>query len=809
MKAKPLITYIIPLILCLLAPAAAIAQVQIHGKVSDMENSPMEFVTVRVAGTAIGTTTGLDGSYKLSAPANDTITVVFSCIGYDELRRQLINPEGDMALSVQMRSKDHTLHEIEVTDFRKQTNQMQTIDHSSYSLAADASGGSVESMLSTLAGVNSNNEMSSQYSVRGGTYDENSVYINGIEVYRPQLITSGQQEGLSVINPNMVGAIGFSTGGFGVEYGDKMSSALDITYKEPEAFEASLSASLMGASASLGTSSRRFSQLHGVRYKRAASLLSSMETKGEYDPNFFDYQTNLTYKFSKKLKASFLGNIAINNYKFTPMNRTTNFGTSTDAKQFKVFFDGGEKDRFETYFGALNLTYEHSRSTAFSLLASGYLTNELVAYDISGEYWLDQAGTTGGGDSDNAIGGELGVGRYHEHARNRLKISMLSIGLQGHTSIRRHNLTYGLGVHAQKIMERSREWELRDSAGYTLPSDGTNIRMIYNLTSRHDLSTTRMAAYLADSYRFNTSAGYFAINAGLRLSYWDFNKEFLISPRANVAFVPERNNNLTFRFATGLYYQQPFYKEFRRPDEDAEGNTVITLNDRIKSQQSIHFILGGDYTFRAFGRPFKLSAEAYYKKLNKLIPYEVDNLKVTYAGENQTHGYTTGLDLKLFGQFVPGTDSWVSFSVMKTGEVLNGITVPRPTDQRYSLAVYFTDYFPKFPKLKFSLRGILSDGLPVTAPHSSRDKGYFRTPAYKRVDVGLHYALLSPPDETSSLTGIRKWCKSIWLGLDVFNLLDISNVSSYYWVTDVNSIQYAVPNYLTRRQFNITLSIDF
>ena len=809
MKAKPLITYIIPLILCLLAPAAAIAQVQIHGKVSDMENSPMEFVTVRVAGTAIGTTTGLDGSYKLSAPANDTITVVFSCIGYDELRRQLINPEGDMALSVQMRSKDHTLHEIEVTDFRKQTNQMQTIDQSSYSLAADASGGSVESMLSTLAGVNSNNEMSSQYSVRGGTYDENSVYINGIEVYRPQLITSGQQEGLSVINPNMVGAIGFSTGGFGVEYGDKMSSALDITYKEPEAFEASLSASLMGASASLGTSSRRFSQLHGVRYKRAASLLSSMETKGEYDPNFFDYQTNLTYKFSKKLKASFLGNIAINNYKFTPVNRTTNFGTSTDAKQFKVFFDGGEKDRFETYFGALNLTYEHSRSTAFSLLASGYLTNELVAYDISGEYWLDQAGTTGGGDSDNAIGGELGVGRYHEHARNRLKISMLSIGLQGHTSIRRHNLTYGLGVHAQKIMERSREWELRDSAGYTLPSDGTNIRMIYNLTSRHDLSTTRMAAYLADSYRFNTSAGYFAINAGLRLSYWDFNKEFLISPRANVAFVPERNNNLTFRFATGLYYQQPFYKEFRRPDEDAEGNTVITLNDRIKSQQSIHFILGGDYTFRAFGRPFKLSAEAYYKKLNKLIPYEVDNLKVTYAGENQTHGYTTGLDLKLFGQFVPGTDSWVSFSVMKTGEVLNGITVPRPTDQRYSLAVYFTDYFPKFPKLKFSLRGILSDGLPVTAPHSSRDKGYFRTPAYKRVDVGLHYALLSPTDETSSLTGIRKWCKSIWLGLDVFNLLDISNVSSYYWVTDVNSIQYAVPNYLTRRQFNVTLSIDF
>ncbi len=808
MKLKALYIYII-LISSLLTASAAMAQVKIHGKVIDNENSPLEFVTVRVAGTAIGTTSGLDGTYQLSAPATDTLTVVFSCIGFDEIRRQFIHPAGDLALNVTMRPKDHTLQEIEVTDFRKQTNQMQTIDKSSYNLAADATGGSVESMLSTLAGVNSNNEMSSQYSVRGGTYDENSVYINGIEVYRPQLVSSGQQEGLSIINPNLVGAIGFSTGGFGVEYGDKMSSALDITYKEPESFEASVTASLMGASASLGTASKRFSQLHGIRYKRNASLLSSMETKGEYDPNFFDYQTNLTYKIGQKWKVSFLGNIAINNYKFVPVNRQTNFGTSTDAKQFKVYFDGGEKDRFETYFGALNLRYQHSRSTDLSLLASGYLTNELVAYDITGEYWLDRAGTTGGGDPDNAIGGELGVGRYHEHARNRLKIAVLGIGLQGHTGIKRHNLTYGVNFNSQKIMERTREWELRDSAGYTLPSDGTNIRMIYNLTSNHDLTTTRMAAYVADSYRFNTSIGYFAINAGLRFSYWDFNKEFLVSPRANVAFVPDRNNNWTLRFATGLYYQQPFYKEFRQPIEDDYGNTIISLNKNIKSQQSLHFILGTDYTFRAFNRPFKLSAEAYYKKLNKLIPYEVDNLKVTYAGANLTDGYTAGIDFKLFGQFVPGTDSWVSFSLMKTGENLNGVTVPRPTDQRYSLAVYFTDYFPKFPKLKFSLRGILSDGLPVTAPHSSRDKGYFRSPAYKRVDIGLHYALLSPPDETSSLTGIRKWCKSIWLGVDVFNLLDISNVSSYYWVTDVNNIQYAVPNYLTRRQFNVTLSVDF
>ena len=806
---KPYIYLCILLLTLGFLPAEA--QVKVHGKVTDMQGDALEFVTVRVAGTAIGTNTGLDGTFKLSCPtpANDTLTVVFTSIGYEELRRQLIHPKGDLALNVRLRNKSHELTEVEVTDFRKQTSQMQHIDRESYKLAADASGGSVESMLSTLAGVNSNNEMSSQYSVRGGTYDENSVYINGVEVYRPQLISSGQQEGLSIINPDMVGSIGFSTGGFGVEYGDKMSSALDITYREPEAFEGSVTGSLMGFSVAVGQSSRKFSQLHGARFKKNTSLLSSLETKGEYDPKFFDYQTNLNWKISPKFKASFLGNIAVNNYKFQPVDRETNFGTSSDAKQFKVFFDGMEKDRFETYFGALNLTYKHSRSTDFSLIASGYLTNELVSYDISGEYWLDQAGTTGEGNPDNAIGGELGVGRYHEHARNRLKIGVMSLGLSGHTAIRRHNLSYGVNFSHQTIMERAREWELRDSAGYTLPTDGQHIRMIYNLSSHQDLSTTRMAFYVADSYRLQTSSGYFAFNGGLRFSYWDFNKEFLVSPRLNVAFVPERNSSLTLRFATGLYYQQPFYKEFRQPLTDAEGNTTINLNSEIKSQHSLHFILGGDYTFRMFNRPFKLSGEAYYKKLNKLIPYEIDNLKVVYEGVNLTDGYTAGLDFKLFGQFVPGTDSWISFSLMKTGENLNGVTVPRPTDQRYSFALYFTDYFPKFPKLKFSLRGIFSDGLPTTAPHSSRDKGYFRAPAYKRVDIGLNYALLAPQDNESAPSGLHRWLKSIWLGVDVFNLLDISNVSSYYWVTDVNNIQYAVPNYLTRRQFNVRLTIDF
>lgn len=800
--------YILVLLTCAINSIVGYSQVKIHGKVIDDENKPLEFATVRIQGTALGTNTNLDGDYSISAAEIDTIDVVFSCIGYKTEKRQLIKAKGDVILNMRMFQATKELQEINVTEYKKQTGSMVKIDRDSYKFAPDVSGGSVEAMLTTMAGVNSTNEMSSQYSVRGGSYDENSVYINGIEIYRPQLISSGQQEGLSIINPDMVGEINFSTGGFSAEYGDKMSSALDITYREPQAFEGSLSLSLMGGSFALGQNSGNFTQLHGVRYKRNASLLSSMETKGEYDPNYFDYQTHLVYNLNNKFKISFLGNIAINNYKFKPVNRTTNFGTSQDAKQFKVYFDGQEKDKFETYFGALSLNYKHSKNSDFTLLASGYLTNELVAYDISGEYWLDQAGTTG--SAGEAVGGELGVGRYHEHARNRLKATVYSLSLKGNTGISGHNLSYGVSYNHEKIHDRSREWELRDSAGYSLPSTGDAVHVIYNLASRQDLGTNRIAFFAQDTYKLNSSLGLFSFNGGVRLSYWDFNKELLISPRLNISFIPEVNNSFAFRFATGLYYQSPFYKEYRLPISDANGNTVIALNNDIKSQRSIQFIWGGDYTFRALDRPFKLSAELYYKHLSNLIPYEVDNLKIVYSGLNQTKGYTTGLDVKLFGQFVPGTDSWISFSLMKTQEDLNGVNVPRPTDQRYSFAMYFTDYFPNIPKLKFSLRGIFSDGLPTTAPQSSRDVGYFRAPAYKRVDAGLSYALLSPLKEGEvQRGGYLKYIKSIWLGFDVFNMLDISNVSSYYWVTDVNNIQYAVPNYLTRRQFNVRITIDF
>ncbi len=790
-------------VIMLLATAEVAGQIRLHGKITDAQNQPVEFATVRIGGTAIGATSGLEGDYSLSCPAADTITVYFSCIGYREEKRQLIDPQPDITLNVRLQLNTEVLQQVEITELKKQTGAVGTIDASQLRKSPDVSGGSVESLITTMAGVTSSNEMSSQYSVRGGSYDENSVYINGIEVYRPQLVSSGQQEGLSIINPDLVGAIGFSTGGFPAQYGDKMSSVLDITYRQPESFEGSVSASLMGASLAIGQGSKRFSQLHGLRYKKNTSLLSSMDTKGEYDPSFFDYQTSLTWQLSKKVKASFLGNIAINNYKFIPVNRTTTFGTSVDAKQFTVYFDGQEKDKFETYFGALALDYRVNRGTNLQLLASGYLTNELVAYDISGEYWLDQAGT-----SD--VGGELGVGRYHEHARNRLKASVLALSLKGESALNpRHTLSYGLHVQSEKIMDRSREWELRDSAGHSLPSTGADVRVVYNLDSHHDVTSTRFSAFVQDAWKINTNAGFFTVNGGLRLSYWSFNKEVLLSPRVSVGFIPERAPGWALRFATGLYYQSPFYKEYRVPVTDAQGNQTIRLNEDIKSQQSFHIIAGSDYTFRALNRPFKFSAELYYKALSRLVPYEIDNLKLVYSGLNESSGFAAGLDMKLFGQFVPGSDSWVSFSVMKTSETLHGVKVPRPTDRRYSLGLFFTDYFPKFPKLKFSLRGIFMDGLPSTSPRSSRDEGYFRMPPYKRVDIGLSYALLSPLKEGESRGGFGRHLKSVWLGVDVFNLLDISNVASYYWVTDVNDIQYAVPNYLTGRQLNVRLTVDF
>lgn len=778
--------------------------IKISGKVSDTDDKPIEFATIRVKGAAIGTNSDLKGNYSLSVAAKDTLELVYSCIGYRDVTRKLIDPKGELTINVKLPTQETELAEVEVTGFRQNINGMQSIDKESFKTSPDVSGGSIESMLQTMAGVNSSNEMSSQYSVRGGSFDENSVYINGTEIYRPQLVRSGQQEGLSIINPDMVGNIKFSTGGFPARYSDKMSSALDITYRDPEALEGSLSLSLMGGSLTFGQSSSKFSQLHGFRLKKNNSLLSSLETRGEYDPLYLDYQTNISFKPNKNLTFNLLGNISLNHFNFKPADRETSFGTSTDTKSFKVYFDGEERDKFETYLGSFNTTYTLNRSTSFTLSLSGFLSNELVSYDISGEYWLNQAGTGGEG----AVGGELGVGKYMEHSRNRLRASVFQVALKGQTAIKRNNISYGIIYQNDRFHDRTKEWEWRDSAGYSLPTAPEGVHLIYNLSSRQDISTNRLAFYAEDALYFETPKLYMTLNAGIRFSYWDFNKEFLVSPRVNFNMVPTEHNRWNYRFAVGMYYQSPFYKEYRLAQSDPLGNSYITLNRDIKSPRSLQFIFSTDYTFRMFSRPFKVTGEAYYKNLANLISYEYDNLKVNYTGKNDSKGFITGVDFKLFGQFVPGSDSWITFSLMKTQQTLNGKKVPLPSDQRYSFGLFFTDYFPKFPKLRFSLRGVFSDGLTMTAPRVSRDVSYFRAPAYKRVDVGLSYQLVGAPKDGVRPYNFWRHFKSIMIGFDCFNLFDMTNVSSYYWVTDVNDIQYAVPNYLTRRQFNVRLSIE-
>ena len=781
--------------------------VQLRGSVIDADNQPVELALVRIAGTTTGTTTNLEGKYELKINSADSVVVVFSCLGYKNEEHVLKNPKGEVKLNVQLQKKSINLDEVVVTEFQKQQGTMQKIKASDMQLMPNTSGG-IEGMLATFAGVNSNNELSSQYSVRGGNFDENIVYINGIEIYRPLLVRSGQQEGMSVINPDLVSSISFSSGGFSAEYGDKMSSVLDIQYKRPEALEVSLSGSFLGATASVGHSTGKFTQLHGARYHTNSTLLSSLDVKGEYNPSYFDYQTYMTYKFNDKFEVALLGNIAVNNYQFTPFERSTSFGTAYDTKSFTVYFDGMERDVFETYFGSLSANYRPAKDNEISLQFSTFSSNEFVSYDISGQYWLDELANSDNTSENAPAKGDLGVGTYHEHARNRLKASVVSVSLKGAHRIVGNDIRWGVTYNREQIYDYLREWEMRDSVGYTLPYVGDDIHMIYNIVSENRLSSNRLSAYLQDTYRLRTDFGLFNFNAGVRLSYWDFNNECIVSPRASVTFIPEKNSNFTFRVAGGVYYQAPFYKEFRDTVSQGNNNFIVHLNDRIKSQQSIQIVAGGDYTFRAFNRPFKVSLEAYYKKLNDLIPYEANNVKLWYSAKNESEGYAAGLDMKLYGEFVPGTDSWFSFSLMRTEEKINGIWVPRPTDQRYSVGIFFQDYVPKLPMFKISLKGIISDGLTFGSPMKGRAEGYYRAPAYKRVDLGLTYILIGGEEQWSKY-GFWRNIKSATIGVDVFNLFDFANVNSYTWVTDVNNVQYAVPNYLTRRQLNVRLAVKF
>ncbi len=781
-------------------------EVKVGGTIVDENGEPVELATVRIEGTAIGTVSNLKGRYSLKFASRDSVTIIYSMIGYNTRKRTLVRPQGNISINIILPALGYEIGEVTVTETRRQTNTVQQIDMKANKMMPDASGGNIESIIATQAGVSSNNELSSQYNVRGGSYDENLVYVNGIEVYRPLLIRSGQQEGLSFINPDMVSNVGFSSGGFEARYGDKMSSVLDITYKRPTQFEATTSISLLGASAYIGVGNNKWSWTNGVRYKTNSYLLGTLDTKGEYDPSFIDYQTYFTWNITKRWEVGFIGNISQNKYNFKPADRYTRFGTLASVREFKVYFDGQEKDLFRTFFGAANLTYKFNDFNNITFQASAFRSKEQVTYDITGQYWLNDSDDTSSNGEDSDSGDIVGVGTYMEHARNYLTSTVQSYSINGLSQVRSHSIRWGLELKNEHIKERLREWEMRDSAGYSLPHVPQGPELIYSLTSRNDISSNRLSFYAQDSYRFRSPMGLFTLTAGIRGSYWSWNKEFIFSPRASLALIPAFNERFTLRAATGIYYQSPFYKEFREMVYE-DDIWQVQLNKDIKSQRSIQFVVGGDYSFRAVDRPFKFSAEFYYKALSNLIPYDVDNVRINYYGKNIASGYAMGLDMKIFGEFVPGTDSWLSVSIMKTEEKIDGRWLPRPTDQRYNLSLYFTDYFPGSKKWKMNLKGTLAGGLPFGPPHSGREGAVFRTPPYRRVDIGMSRILFDNTDR--HISGFGRNLKTIWLGLDVFNLLNISNVNSYYWVTDVSNNQFAVPNYLTSRQINVRLLIDF
>ncbi len=778
---------------------------KITGVVSDEDGLPIELVIIHQKGTANGAMTNEKGQYGIDVKQGDSCTLIFSCIGYNKAQRIIPSVSGNMNVNVTMKSSSIELSGVEVKGNRIQTNTVEKLDASKIRMLADPAGGSIESLLVTYAGVSSNNELSSQYSVRGGNFDENIVYVNGTEVKRPLLIRSGQQEGLSFINPDLTAEVNFSSGGYEAKYGDKMSSVLDITYKKPRTFEGAVAASLLGGSVYIGNASGKFSQITGIRYKRGTSLLKTLDTSGDYDPTFLDLQTHLNYDFSQKLSLSFLGNISRNTYNFIPKTRDTSFGTASDAKNLTVYFDGQERDQFNTLFGAATLQYQLTDKTNLALQFSGFQSLEEETYDFSGEYWLSNIM---GEDKEKADKEIIGVGRFQEHARNHLNSEVFNVSHFGSHLLESNKIQWGLEYQREIISDRIREWEARDSAGYSLPYNNETVNVYRNLFSNNDISSNRFSGYVQDTYKFRKEWGLFSLTAGLRGSYWDYNKEFILSPRASIGFIPSKNQNFTFRFATGLYYQSPFYKEFRMITSDAFGNSQVVLNQDIKSQRSIHFVLGGDYGFRSMNRPFKFSTELYYKNLSNLVPYTVDNVKIRYYGYNLATGYTTGIDMKISGEFVQGTDSWLSVSVMKAQQNINGVKVPLPTDQRYNISLYFTDYLPKNDRIQMNLKLIWADGLPFSEPGKGYEKGYFYSPGYRRVDIGMSYLLLTETDDAHN-GKIGRYFKNIRIGIDAFNLLDIKNVNSYYWVSDVNDIRYPVPNYLTGRQLNVRLVAEF
>ena len=793
----------------------------ISGIITDQDDNILTGVSININNEAIGTSSDENGYYSLKVKANRSIILLYSYIGYqsEKIRIPMLKQGQSYELNIKLKAKNTLLGDVTVEDKRNRKESLTRIKTKHVSVLPGNSVG-IEAILKTLPGVSSANELSSQYSVRGGNFDENLVYVNGIEVYRPFLIHAGQQEGMSFVNTDLVGSILFSAGGFQAKYGDKMSSVLDITYKRPVENKMSLQLSLLGGTAHVEgiNKNRRLTYLLGARYKSNQYILNSLDTEADYKPRFADLQTLINYKLSNAWDISFLGNISSNVYNMVPKNRDTEFGTVNEALKLTIYFEGQEVDKYQTYFGALSTTYQPNLNLNLQFNSSAFQTYEQENFDILGEYWLYQLENNLGSDNFGGVAFDRGVGKYLNHARNQLNARVVNFSHKGNYNKEKLKVDWGVKIQKEEIEDKISEWYLIDSAFFNYPhppddignpgSSDQEIILSEILKTSLDLTSYRNSAYIQLSKDINN----FTINTGTRGSYWSYNEETLLSPRVSVAYAPIWERDIVFRAASGIYYQSPFYKELRTP----EG----TLNYNIKAQKSTHYVLGSDYLFYQWGRPFKWVTEVYYKNLNNLIPYKVDNVQIQYLSDQLSNGYAGGIDMKINGEFVSGVESWMSLSVMQTKEDIVGDStlnengemtevgyIPRPTDQRVRFSMFFQDYIPGNPNYKMHLNLIYGDGLPFGPPQSEKYQDVLRVPAYRRVDIGFS-AVIKSANKESRFGWLNKF-ESIWISAEVFNLLDINNTISYLWVSDINGRQYAVPNYLTARQINGKLILSF
>ena len=797
---------------------------RVYGYVVDQDNVGIELANVVVlnAEQPIGTATNKNGYYELLLDEADTVVLNFSMIGYTAVQQRIIDLKDVLNINVQLLTDEQLLAEIEVRGIKHTQGMMDRIDAGTTRVMPDATGGSIESLLITFAGVSQTNELSSQYNVRGGSFDENSVYVNGIEVHRPLLIRSGQQEGLSFVNPEMVENVHFSAGGYGAQYGDKMSSVLDISYKRPTSFEATLSASLLGAQLYVGHGDSTYSQMHGLRYKTSKYMLGGLSTAGNYQPTYIDYQTYITWNLqkdkgqsSKDWQMSFLGNVSQNDYRFIPDSLSESWGGLNDPKHLSIYYEGQEKDRFLTAFAALSAKGHVSDEVQIGFDLSGYYTNERETFDITGEYVLSNA-TMDGTDAGNTRSAEinpnegqtdvLGTGIFHQHARNSLQAGLITLSHTGDWTRGHNRLTWGVSGQWEKISDYINEWEWRDSAGYSMPNDGHSMELYYAMRGDSSMQSARLQAFIQNEHKWHTPSGQWILTVGGRLQWWSWNNEVLPSPRASVEWIPGWKRDFCFRLATGLYYQAPFYKELRDTITDELGVTRFKLNRDIKAQRSVHVVLGGDYYFRAWGRPFKFTAEGYYKYIDRMESYTVDNVRVRYSGKNDSEGYAAGLDLKLYGELVPGADSWISFSTMTARQRFLGTDkwLPSPNEQRWNFSMLFQDYLPQLPQLKFHLKMQFADGQVY---YAARGNDKRRMPPYKRIDIGATYVFNAQTAKfmrAPSAKHVKQWA----IQFEVFNLVGWKNVNSYFYIEDAYGVPYASPSYLTGRRYNLKFTVD-